>query len=74
MTDKATGGPAFPGPATRTYQFDHDGMSLRDWLAGQALAGLCANMGERRFIEMSTQNMASLALMYADAMIEELAK
>jgi hypothetical protein len=30
------GGPAFPADPTR----DHSGMSLRDWFAGQALAGV----------------------------------
>jgi hypothetical protein len=33
MTDKKDGGPAFPTQ-------DYDGMSLRDWFAGQALNGL----------------------------------
>ena len=51
MTDKNDGGPAFPhgiedgtqtGAMLTGYQ---DGISLRDWLAGQALAGLCAFSG-----------------------------
>jgi hypothetical protein len=35
------GGPAFPH-AHEDYPFQH-GMSLRDWFAGQALAGILAN-------------------------------
>lgn len=45
------------------------GMTLRDWFAGQALAGLTANMNRQEFVEMSTQHMASLAYRYADAML-----
>lgn len=36
------GGPAFPTLAAG-YDLPEPGMSLRAWLAGQALAGLCAN-------------------------------
>lgn len=35
------GGPAFPNPGYGGMR----GMSLRQWYAGQALAGLCANPG-----------------------------
>jgi len=50
MTNK-TGGPAFPseqgecqdGTWNQTYD---SGMSLRDYFAGQALMGLCANPRE----------------------------
>jgi len=35
------GGPAFP-----RHAYDgHDGMTLRDWFAGQALAGISAQYG-----------------------------
>lgn len=37
MIDKRGGGPAFP-------QGGKGGMSLRDWFAGQALAGMLANV------------------------------
>lgn len=37
------GGPAFPGPCQHETRSDiHEGMSLRDWFAGQALTGLLA--------------------------------
>lgn len=38
MEKKRDGGPAFPGDSFAS-QHNH-GMSLRDWFAGQALAGL----------------------------------
>lgn len=42
MIDARLDQPAFP----RSYSSDgHNGMSLRDWFAGQALAGLCGNPG-----------------------------
>ena len=41
------GGPAFPRPlggdVNNYWNREQDGMSLRDWFAGQALAGLFAN-------------------------------
>lgn len=37
--DARNGGPAFPTPMMQ----QHYGMSLRDWFAGQALAGICAH-------------------------------
>ena len=43
------GGPAFPGPSfTRGGNPNGHamGMSLRDWFAGQALAGIYANSGD----------------------------
>ncbi|PZP56671.1 MAG: hypothetical protein DI604_35360 [Delftia acidovorans] len=33
------GGSAFPVAVQPDFQFAHDGMSLRDWYAGQFLAG-----------------------------------
>ena len=45
MSEKRNdGGPAFPGPAQHEVSMDlHEGMSLRDWFAGQALAGILAD-------------------------------
>ena len=75
----AAGGPAFPcGPAgdSRTYedgttswQFPPTtGMSLRAWLAGQALAGLMVNVIEK------PKDAAALCVNYADAVLAELNK
>ena len=53
MSNPNDGGPAFPfpsGPEPRVNEF-HDrceGMTLRDWFAGQALAGYSAQVDERR--------------------------
>lgn len=47
--ERADGGQAFPQPVTVGPNDDlypaYPGMTLRDWFAGQALAGLCANPG-----------------------------
>ena len=57
------GGPAFP-----RHAYDgHDGMTLRDWFAGQALAGLLAKYG---FGEAEPESMAADSYAYADAMLK----
>jgi hypothetical protein len=61
------GGPAFPIAdvpyPNGNVQHGWNGMSLRDWFAGQALAGLLAHTGE------SERNRAVAAYRYADAML-----
>ncbi len=46
---QSDGGPAFPRPysqlASGEQVWEQDGMSLRDWFAGQALSGFCASDG-----------------------------
>ena len=37
------GGPAFPESGPRGQAIGGEGMSLRDWFAGRALAGLLSN-------------------------------
>lgn len=61
------GGPAFPRNAELGYR-PHDGMSLRDYFAGQALAGLLANpnIGPRQGMEAER---AAMAYAQADAML-----
>lgn len=70
MSARDDGGPAFPtksegqcGP--NTYRFP--GMSLRDWFAGQALAGICGDgiPGAHH----TAPNTARDAYEYADAML-----
>lgn len=69
-TDKTIndGSPAFPCPQDRISS----GMSLRDWFAGQALAGMCAG-----FVNVIQQNRAEFirdliptTLELADAMLK----
>lgn len=45
------------------------GMSQRDWFAGQALAGLCANPSET-FSQQSAKTIADWAYGQADAMLK----
>ena len=65
------GGPAFPRTVTIDEGFDsyreikREGMSLRDWFAGQALAGMLADgKNSGRFADI-----ASDAYDFADAML-----
>lgn len=85
MTDETNdGGPAFPGETrTRVIKADgdfmtvssevlvayHPGMSLRDWFAGQALAGIAANT--RLVIQVERVDAISTsAYRIADAMLK----
>ena len=69
---KNDGGPAFPqhdlsgygmGPA----ECNNGGMTLRDWFAGQVLAGMMANPE----IGGSASELAHYAYKHADAMLAE---
>jgi hypothetical protein len=59
----AAGGPAFPLPDA-----GERGMTLRDWFAGQALAGLLAGVGAAG-VGVHLTNV-ELAYTYADAMLK----
>jgi len=64
MTDKDNGGPAFPIETTATPWAE--GMTLRDWFAGQALAGMLAHgIGPS-----GPADVAWAAYQAADAMLE----
>lgn len=75
------GNPAFP-QTTGELHPDFQGMSLRDWFAGQALMGFIANGAvpkpprEIRSADLATQNeymtgrVARSAYGYADAMLK----
>lgn len=71
---KDTGGPAFP-LINRDYQEAYGGcpgMTLRDWFAGQALAGLmsaCDEGGSWTATGLATVNAARSAYEAADAML-----
>ena len=72
------GGPAFPRPSTvwnlpdgrQTGTEDQTGMSLRDWFAGQALAGMLADPE----VDARTGLIAIAAYQIADAMLKERSK
>ena len=72
MTDTHDGGPAFPGKTIvrngmhSTKRLNNTGMSLRDYFAGQALAGILSNPNiENAFFKID----AGLAYDAADAML-----
>lgn len=66
---------AFPLPETDVSHGQY-GMSLRDWFAGQALAGLLPEYLDRNGFGHATvgQNSAAHAYRIADAMLAERAK
>jgi hypothetical protein len=71
MSETNDGGPAFPlnSPSgSPEYMPARDGMSLRDWFAGQALAGLLAN-GNDWPTHGQVQDAAASAYALADAML-----
>ena len=67
MTDKDTGGSAFPHKGYFAREPDDPGMTLRDWFAGQVLAGICASPS---WDENSWFDRAANAYHAADAMLE----
>lgn len=71
MTDKIdNGGPAFP-TTSHLGAYSH-GMSLRDWFAGQALAGLVSSSEEATkdlFYNAGTNSVSVLSYELADAML-----
>lgn len=86
------GGPAFPLAYTETnehgvqFPFTHPGMSMRDWFAGQALAGMVAGahgseVSMSGLMDAAAEHgwpihtvCAKAAYGYADAMLAERAK
>jgi hypothetical protein len=74
------GGPAFPQAPNRVVvnadgtlrPFGYDGLSLRDWFAGQALAGMIERetIAERLVLDTDlTKHCAFWAYHFADAML-----
>lgn len=72
MTDREDGGPAFPRAGHINEHGNEvgaeDGLSLRDWFAGQALAGM---MEAYRHGEARHDHAAHDAYAFADAMIAQ---
>jgi hypothetical protein len=72
---KNDGGPAFPhegrdnGPGN-IRGWPHDGMSLRDWFAGQALAGIMSNCTGDGRTTWLPESAAFHAYSVADAMLK----
>ena len=70
MENKETGGSAFPGTIPQfSYQHPASGMTLRDWFAGQALAGIMESLANNN--SMTWEDGARGCYMAADAMIAE---
>lgn len=74
MSEK-DGGPAFPVPnyvnaQGETYESTPRGMSLRDWFAGQALAGILADPNCDPIVGDSLKELAHGAYACADAMLK----
>jgi hypothetical protein len=68
-TERKDGGPAFPITDADRWgkTVVRGGMSLRDWFAGQALAGMLAWKAG----ESTVESFAETAYMHADAMLSE---
>jgi len=73
MENKETGGSAFPGTIPQfSYQHPEPGMTLRDWFAGQALAGMATlyAVAGGASEDIAKAN-ATVSYLMADAMIAE---
>ena len=67
MSKIEDGGPAFAaGAANESTGWTQEGMSLRDWFAGQALSGICASGPAT---DWTNDLLASEAYSLADAML-----
>lgn len=66
MTDKQTGGPAFPVPPNTWY--DKQGMTLRDYFAAKAMQAHMVGRGE--FADSNKRTIAECAYDMADAMLK----
>lgn len=62
---------AFPMAAPEVWGFAQDGMGLRDWFAGQALAGIMANPNFSPLDEGRYRMVVDRAYLVADMMLPE---
>lgn len=76
MSEKQNGGNAFPAAVPWSEQHVgaepgyYDGMSLRDWFAGQALAGIAAAAGQSIHFATDQHTLATRAYELANIMLE----
>lgn len=76
MSEKKDGGPAFPFvEGLAGYEHNKHGMTLRDYFAGQALAGIMANihnLDKSDYLRMKGKEIVSaMSYQIADAMLAE---
>ena len=71
MTNKPENPPAFPRDDTTWGMYGERGMTLRDYFAGQALAGLSSVTSNRA---IAPDAIARIAYADADAMLKERSK
>jgi|688.fasta_scaffold232506_2 hypothetical protein len=62
------GGQAFP--AGNPTHGGHEGMTLRDWFAGQALAGMISGLDAKSEGSQAIKPIAEAAYDFADAMLK----
>lgn len=70
--NKETGGPAFPTKnqhQSANYLWHYEGMTLRDWFAGQAMQGAIAGCAAKGEVIMYS-DLSGLAYEVADAMLK----
>lgn len=77
MSEKNTGGPAFPQPALMgdngiisANDFNEGGMTLRDYFAAKAMQGFITNHDTRRSDLIDVPQLAKSAYNVADAMLK----
>ena len=74
MSNTNTGGSAFPNEGGPGNLWNDKGMTLRDYFAAKAMAGMLADPDTARTVQKARRKMdeavAELAYMYADAMIK----
>lgn len=70
MSDDRDGGPAFPLAVPELGYVNDLGMSLRDWLAGQAIVGNLAAMNAGFIDPAMAMEVAKGAYRVADAALE----
>jgi hypothetical protein len=62
---------AFPMAVPSPWEMMQEGMSLRDWFAGQALAGIMANPNSELFDKGRYRMIVDRAYLVADMMLPE---